>query len=92
MERIGSNPKGPDLTSKAPGTVLEQQAAKGTATVRSEWTPVFKDADTGLNTINPVVSNNRGRIQGLGLDPDKGKFVLHESQVVVQLEKSLSGP
>lgn len=44
-----------------------------------------------MNSINPVASNNRGRIQELGLDPDKGKIALHEGQAAVQLEKSLGG-
>lgn len=44
-----------------------------------------------MNAINPIASNNRGRIQELGLDPDKGKLALHEGQAAVQLEKSLGG-
>ncbi|AZC21879.1 Putative large exoprotein, ShlA/HecA/FhaA family [Pseudomonas sessilinigenes] len=67
------------------------QATKGPATPGRELTPVFKDTDTGLNAINPIVSNNRGRIQELGLDPDKGKLALHEGQAAVQLGNSLGG-
>ncbi|MEX7644494.1 hypothetical protein, partial [Stenotrophomonas maltophilia] len=49
------------------------QAANGALTAGRELTPLFKDVETGLNSINPVRSNNRGGILELGLDPDKGK-------------------
>jgi hypothetical protein len=39
-------------------------------------TPVFKDADTGLNSINPVTSINTGRIQDLAKDLDTGKLAV----------------
>ncbi|CAI8725764.1 hypothetical protein EMIT0P44_130036 [Pseudomonas sp. IT-P44] len=59
--------------------------AKGVGTSLS---PVYKDTDTGLNAINPITSRNRGRIQELGFDPDKGKLALHEGQAAVQLENT----
>ncbi len=61
---------------------------KGTGTSLS---PVFKDTDTGLNAINPITSSNQGRIQELGMDPDKGKLALHEGQAAVQLENTFGG-
>lgn len=51
-------------------------------------TPVFKDTNTGLNAINPIVSNSRGRIKELGFDPDTKKINLHEGQTAVQLENT----
>ncbi|MBH1848258.1 hemagglutinin repeat-containing protein [Stenotrophomonas maltophilia] len=67
------------------------QAANRALTAGRELTPLFKDVETGLNSINPVRSNNRGRILELGLDPDKGKIAVHEGQAAVQLENSLGG-
>ncbi len=52
---------------------------------------MFKGVETGLDSINPVRSNNRGRILELGLDPDMGKIAVHEGQADVQLENSLGG-
>jgi len=63
----------------------EGVGAKGAGTSLS---PIFKDTDTGLNAVNPITSNNRGRIQDLGMDPDKGKLALHEGQAAVQLENT----
>ena len=54
----------------------------------SVLTPVFKDADTGLNSINPITSINKGRVQDLAKDLDTGKLALHEGQAAVQLENT----
>lgn len=67
---------------------VAEEVAKKTGTA---LTPIFKDADTGLDSINPVLSNNVGRIQELAKDLDTGKIALHEGQAAVQLENTFGG-
>ncbi|WP_449125657.1 hypothetical protein [Pseudomonas viridiflava] len=80
----GLKPKAGDNLAQ----LVKAEGEIGAKEVGTSLTPVFKDTDTGLNAVNPIASNNRGRIQELGMDPDKGKLALHEGQAAVQLENT----
>ncbi|WP_256589282.1 two-partner secretion domain-containing protein [Pseudomonas gelidaquae] len=68
LERIGSNPKGPDLTDKAPNTVLDQQdAKKAEALVNAEKEALKRIAD------NPKGADLTDKVPNTVLDQQLAK-------------------
>lgn len=77
-----------DATKAVNVAVNEAKAAKE---VGSALTPIYKDAETGVATINPTASVGKDQLNRLSFDPDKGKVVLHEGNAAAQLENTFGG-